>query len=908
MTGSVGGAARDNGIPADSSEPGDPRQDLARRLRELRDAVAPVPTNREVADWANHRLARQQTRGPRVNPGNVQEWTSGEAVARYFPALFAVVLELAERVQRQQRRAGLEVRPAPPAAFRRQWEELWRTARRHPTRRPPDPDAAPGPVGMPERADAVADTGPSFGPPSDSPADPSTVARPFASYPSDPPVPSPEPDRTRPPSRFITAAWLLPVLLLGGGVLTLVFTDSASSRSDRIAATVTVAALGGVAVLALLRWRQLGRSAPVRPLDVLSQLLATAVSSQWSAAAAERRLRSPLPIPVRWEPAAAGGFTGPLTAVLQSRPGPLHPDPVPGLPRFSAERLTRGGDQEALHELYGGFPSGRLVLIGGAGSGKTTAGILLVLRALQHREEAPAPLRARIPVPVILNAEDWQPGQERVEDWLARRIAGSFPFLSGPNGAAEAAALVDAGRVSLVLDDLDDVEEHLRPVLLEALSLGGFRVVVLARTATMLQAARHSYLAEAAAVRLVPVRGPVAADYLARAARGSAQPPGWGELLRHLTEHPDGPLARGVSTPLALTLLRDTFRADDDVSHLLDAQRRDGGLSIEDVLLARVIGAAYAPAPGRRARYDTEQAVRTLTWLATEMSRRHTRQVTWWQVTGWVPTWPRALVTIALLTAAAGLYAGPPGLAGGSLIGGAAWIALVSSERSPSRLVPLQWRKLSGARVLVGSLLLGLGSGLAYGLQFGPAAGTAVAAVAGLGSWLVFGVSAGLSGGLLAGGEQETRTVGSVESWRNDLRGGLVRGVLGGLIFGVVTGALYGLIGDQVAPVVPGGVGAVVHAVVYGSTGGVTAAVTYAVIFGLAFGAALGLVYSQTWLARLAFVQLRLTRRIPFPLLAFLEDARQRGVLRTVGPAYQFRHARLQDLLAARPDRPPPPD
>ena len=32
--------------------------------------------------------------------------------------------------------------------------------------------------------------------------------------------------------------------------------------------------------------------------------------------------------------------------------------------------------------------------------------------------------------------------------------------------------------------------------------------------------------------------------------------------------------------------------------------------------------------------------------------------------------------------------------------------------------------------------------------------------------------------------------------------------------------------------------------------------------------------------------------------MRFLEDARKRDVLRTVGPVYQFRHARLQDRLA----------
>lgn len=37
----------------------------------------------------------------------------------------------------------------------------------------------------------------------------------------------------------------------------------------------------------------------------------------------------------------------------------------------------------------------------------------------------------------------------------------------------------------------------------------------------------------------------------------------------------------------------------------------------------------------------------------------------------------------------------------------------------------------------------------------------------------------------------------------------------------------------------------------------------------------------------------------PVKLMAFLDDAHQRNVLRTVGPVYQFRHARIQDRLAA---------
>jgi hypothetical protein len=36
----------------------------------------------------------------------------------------------------------------------------------------------------------------------------------------------------------------------------------------------------------------------------------------------------------------------------------------------------------------------------------------------------------------------------------------------------------------------------------------------------------------------------------------------------------------------------------------------------------------------------------------------------------------------------------------------------------------------------------------------------------------------------------------------------------------------------------------------------------------------------------------------PLRLMNFLDDAHERNVLRTVGPVYQFRHARLQDRLA----------
>jgi hypothetical protein len=77
-------------------------------------------------------------------------------------------------------------------------------------------------------------------------------------------------------------------------------------------------------------------------------------------------------------------------------------------------------------------------------------------------------------------------------------------------------------------------------------------------------------------------------------------------------------------------------------------------------------------------------------------------------------------------------------------------------------------------------------------------------------------------------------------------------------------------------------------------------------LVGLVVGVVVGLVYgitsSETWSTTLAWrLQLQRSPHVPaVGLMPFLEDARARGVLRTVGGVYQFRHATLQDQLAGQ--------
>lgn len=79
----------------------------------------------------------------------------------------------------------------------------------------------------------------------------------------------------------------------------------------------------------------------------------------------------------------------------------------------------------------------------------------------------------------------------------------------------------------------------------------------------------------------------------------------------------------------------------------------------------------------------------------------------------------------------------------------------------------------------------------------------------------------------------------------------------------------------------------------------------FAAQFGLTHGTYYGLLFAiaaggfTAW-SRFALARMCLRRNddVPWALMAFLHDAYERGLLRRVGPAYQFRHARLQDHLA----------
>ena len=618
-------------------------------------------------------------------------------------------------------------------------------------------------------------------------------------------------------------------------------------------------------------------------LDRVADRLATAVHGQWDKAAIERELTTVGPITVTWRKPSLP-LAGSLAAAASSR----RFAPLPGLEWTEKHQLEKGRISD-LHAAYGGLGSGRLVIAGPPGSGKTGTAILLVLAALQYRDQAPVKDRPKIPVPVLVTARDWDPGRQPVADWLARQLREDYPLFTGTMGAANAARLIDGGKIALILDGLDEIAPELRPIALQALSRQAtFRVVILSRTAEMASAAvSDGGLRGAAAIELRAIDADEAARYLERVPL-DPPPGGWHDLITRIRTSPESPLARSLDSPLTLTLVGGTYQSGDDVRELMefcdttqvDVASDHASKVITDYLLDRVLPAAYAPRPGKPPPpYDLPTALNALSIIAARMTLDGTRDLQWWRVPEWVPIRQHYEVSCVVAGLPSALVVGlgvgfSVGLTTGIVAAAVAFVAggLTAGLRSGGGKSPHRMGRPRIRRMLTRSAL-------GYGLVAGLAGGAVAIQIAGLKSALVGGLVAafvaalGISLGAGLADPDSTTSLSPIFSWHNDRDYSVAVGLGVGLLVGLGSGIAASLMA------------------------GVRAGIGVGVGVALAGAFVAGIAVSRVWPSALASIQLAGEWRIPICLIRFLDDARERNVLRTVGPVYQFRHAQLQDRL-----------
>ena len=231
--------------------------------------------------------------------------------------------------------------------------------------------------------------------------------------------------------------------------------------------------------------------------------------------------------------------------------------------RWAAGPDDLAGDGGELVDAPARLPTGRLVVLGEPGAGKTMLMVQLVLDLLARRE-------AGDPVPFLASVASWNPEEQDLRDWLAALLMISHPALAGAppagiEGPTQAAALLASGLILPILDGLDEIPDEVRGSAISHINDAlrpGEQLVVTCRRQQYQDAIRPEsgievVLRGAAAVQLNPLNPDIVSAYLCDDASGPAARTRWRPVLDVLgTETPAG---QALQVPLMVGLARTIY-------------------------------------------------------------------------------------------------------------------------------------------------------------------------------------------------------------------------------------------------------------------------------------------------------------------------------------------------------------
>ncbi|WP_086840851.1 NACHT domain-containing protein [Amycolatopsis kentuckyensis] len=293
-----------------------------------------------------------------------------------------------------------------------------------------------------------------------------------------------------------------------------------------------------------------------------------------------------------------------------------------GIVRYQDIRGGTRGDLADIGEFFTSLPTGRLIILGDPGSGKTMMSIELTLQLLQSDDPNPT-------IPIRLSLAGWDIHQD-FEDWLADRLVVDYDIR-----AASAKELVTARPRKLlpVLDGLDemdraDAEEprralHALQVLNEYIDgPARGRVVLTCRSARYAQLeAGGAALRDSTKVQILPLQHAQIVGYIERrfeAARHQRQ-----RWLTTLDEHTEV-LDEVLSTPWRLHLATTLFDGARDPEEMFAPHHDPSTIQptkIEEFLLDSYVSAATRKENQRKStKYTPEKVEHWLENLATHLN------------------------------------------------------------------------------------------------------------------------------------------------------------------------------------------------------------------------------------------------------------------------------------------------
>jgi TIR domain/NACHT domain len=535
--------------------------------------------------------------------------------------------------------------------------------------------------------------------------------------------------------------------------------------------------------------------------------------------------------------------------------------------------------------------NGELLILGEPGAGKTTL-LLELTRVLLERAENDE----RLPMPIVFHLSSWAEKRQSLRTWLVEELRTKYQV---PRRIGQ--GWIDADRVLPLLDGLDEVAKDARSACVQQindyyqsrLERGSSPIAICCRSEEY--AALSTQVRLQHAVSILPLTDEQIDTYLEQA----------GEQVTGLKQalNEDSELHSLARQPLMLNIFTFAYQGA-RASEVPTGTKRE---EMQRTIFARYVEHMFKRR-GLSIRWEPEQMIDRLTFLAKQMQQHEQTvfsvenlQPTWlskrWRIlyqwcVGLVIELLWGLVSVLIISQAFLPSVEPVavpvvGLVVGLVIGLLVWL---DTGINPTEALTWSWEKarlglvvgLGGLLIsvlvfaLVGMLVVRQVGGLAVGLSSGLALGLVV--------WLAIVLSRGQFPQRLSLDPNE----GIWRSGKNGLRFGLQGCLLFGLLFGLFFWLSYWLLYWPFSE----------------SFSGLLFELSLGLLEGLFLGLIVGLVVGL-FFGIGAFVKHFILRfflawrgELPWNLVAFLDEAAERLLLRKVGGSYIFVHRTLQDYFA----------
>ncbi|MEV1004979.1 hypothetical protein [Nonomuraea sp. NPDC050202] len=519
---------------------------------------------------------------------------------------------------------------------------------------------------------------------------------------------------------------------------------------------------------------------------------------------------------------------------------------------------SQGRDVAALARAFTRLKSPQMVIVGPPGCGKSVTALLLAEELLSDEEAE------RRWLPVLVSFSDWRLARERgdgrparqpLREWIAAQIDQDFLDSQADFNRRDAAALVDGGRIPIILDGFDELAPDVGALALQELTCSGTEglpFIVTCRLEPYQQAVETSRraLGRAAVAELQPIGDPKEIMKFLTAASFTHESDRWEQVRARMRDR-KGALFNVLRNPL--------------MAHLANVAVRDGGKEPDELAaleeeadIRRYLFEHYLPALYGG---DAQRATKQLGVLARLLESRQEVALAWWRLHLQIPNvHKRVGVTIALATFAAfALQYGP--FRPFSLMAGfvAYWLAMSITLGGEPRHLGLHHQRL----LLAG--LAGIAAGMGAFALAPPDLRWFAAAVIGL-------PTAGWAALLLSAHPPRRSDPSRPRTMLGVQRAALLAIVLMGLIRALIQ-TPHGMFSLMIE---------------------LAETLFYCVV--ICAAARVG----GAWLTfNLARIWLFFKWDFPWKLMTFLEEAHRLGVLRRSGSVYQFRNVEIQRHLAS---------